>query len=107
MNDNKARTCSARSRARPMLDRGLEPDFPADAVKQLQGIPGPRPANPSLRSAIFGSLLWCSIDNDSLGRTWTTIRRGETAGRADQGAGRHRDVTPRQNPPRRSTGTRP
>jgi VacB/RNase II family 3'-5' exoribonuclease len=49
---------------RAMLDRGLEPDFPADAVRQLNGVPGPaRDAGPSIRD--LRTLLWCSIDNDS------------------------------------------
>src|SRR6476620_10314065 len=49
---------------RAMLDRGLEPDFPADAVRQLSGVPGPaRDADPSIRD--LRTLLWCSIANDS------------------------------------------
>lgn len=47
-----------------MLDRGLEPDFPADAVRQLNGITGPaRDRDHSIRD--LRTLLWCSIDNDS------------------------------------------
>ena len=47
-----------------MIDRGLEPDFPADATKQLAGIPGPaHETDKSIRD--LRSLLWCSIDNDS------------------------------------------
>jgi VacB/RNase II family 3'-5' exoribonuclease len=49
---------------RAMLSRGLEPDFPAEALRQLNGIPGPaRDADPSIRD--LRTLLWCSIDNDS------------------------------------------
>ncbi len=49
---------------RAMLDRGLEPDFPADALQQLNGIAGPaRETEPSLRD--LRMLLWCSIDSDS------------------------------------------
>ncbi|QJW94660.1 RNB domain-containing ribonuclease [Frigoriglobus tundricola] len=47
-----------------MRDRGLEPDFPPDALRQLNGIPAaahePDPAIRDLRT-----LLWCSIDNDT------------------------------------------
>lgn len=47
-----------------MLNRGLEPDFPADAVQQLNRVPGPaRETDHSIRD--LRSLLWCSIDNDS------------------------------------------
>jgi exoribonuclease-2 len=47
---------------RAMLDRGLDPDLPADAAGQLAAIPGPArdPAARDLRA-----LPWCSIDNDS------------------------------------------
>jgi exoribonuclease-2 len=47
-----------------MVDRGLEPDFPSDAIQQLAGIHGPAhetlPAIRDLREP-----LWCSIDNDT------------------------------------------
>jgi exoribonuclease II len=47
-----------------MINRGLEPEFPADAIRQLQGVQGPaREADPSIRD--LRHLLWCSIDNDS------------------------------------------
>src|SRR5580704_2682464 len=47
-----------------MIDRGLEPDFPPDAIHQVQGIPGPaREANPSIHD--LRDRLWCSIDNDT------------------------------------------
>jgi exoribonuclease-2 len=49
---------------RAMIDRGLEPEFPADAVRQLDGIAGPsHESDGSIRD--FRKLLWCSIDNDS------------------------------------------
>ncbi len=49
---------------RAMLTRGLEPDFPAEAMSQLSGVPGPaRDADPAIRD--LRGLLWCSIDNDS------------------------------------------
>jgi exoribonuclease II len=47
-----------------MTDRGLEPDFPPDALKQLHGIQGPaREADHAIRD--LRTLLWCSIDNDT------------------------------------------
>jgi exoribonuclease II len=47
-----------------MTDRGLEPDFPPDAIQQLNGIQAAaREAGPAIRD--LKSLLWCSIDNDS------------------------------------------
>jgi exoribonuclease II len=47
-----------------MIDRGLEPDFPSDALRQLDGIHGPaQESNPDIRD--LRSLLWCSIDNDT------------------------------------------
>src|SRR5580704_11209441 len=47
-----------------MTDRGLEPDFPLDAIQQVNGIPGPaRETDHSVRD--LRHFLWCSIDNDS------------------------------------------
>ncbi len=49
---------------RVMKARGLEPDFPPEALKQLQTIQGPaHEADGSVRD--LRGLLWCSIDNDS------------------------------------------
>lgn len=46
-----------------MIERGLEPDFPPDAIQELQGIQGPaRASENSIRD--LRNLLWCSIDND-------------------------------------------
>ncbi len=48
---------------RVMNERGLEPDFPADAIRQVNDIQGPaRETNHSIPD--LRSLLWCSIDND-------------------------------------------
>ena len=47
-----------------MLDRGLEPDFPEDALQHLQNIQGPARATASTVRDL-SQLLWCSIDNDS------------------------------------------
>jgi hypothetical protein len=47
-----------------MTDRGLDPDFPSDAIQQLNGIQGAaREMDLAIRD--LRSLLWCSIDNDS------------------------------------------
>ena len=47
-----------------MTDRGLEADFPPDAIRQLNGIAGAASeTNPAIRD--LRTLLWCSIDNDS------------------------------------------
>jgi exoribonuclease-2 len=47
-----------------MTDRGLEPDFPPDAIQQVNGIPGPaRESDHSIRD--LRQSLWCSIDNDT------------------------------------------
>jgi exoribonuclease II len=49
---------------RAMKARGLEPDFPAEALKQLQTIKGPaHETDGSVRD--LRGLLWCSIDNDT------------------------------------------
>src|SRR5215831_12953704 len=46
-----------------MVERGLEPDFPAPAEAELRRIPGPAPAGGNGLRDLRG-LLWCSIDND-------------------------------------------
>ncbi len=46
-----------------MRERGLEPDFPADALQQAQALPPSMPpATPATRD--LRRLPWCSIDND-------------------------------------------
>ena len=46
-----------------MLERGLFPDFPLQALAELNGIHGPATrADESTRD--LRNLLWCSIDND-------------------------------------------
>jgi exoribonuclease-2 len=48
---------------RVMLERGLVPDFPPQALAELDGIHGPAiPVEESTRD--LRNLLWCSIDND-------------------------------------------
>ncbi|HET6323089.1 MAG TPA: RNB domain-containing ribonuclease [Planctomycetaceae bacterium] len=47
-----------------MIDRGLEPDFPPEALHQVAAITGPaRDTSPSVRD--LRERLWCSIDNDT------------------------------------------
>jgi VacB/RNase II family 3'-5' exoribonuclease len=48
---------------RVMIERGLVPDFPADVIKELEGIIAPAvPEDGSVRD--LRDILWCSIDND-------------------------------------------
>ncbi|MCX5796830.1 MAG: RNB domain-containing ribonuclease [Elusimicrobia bacterium] len=46
-----------------MLDRGLLPDFPPQALAELDAIRGPA-ARPEGPARDLRSFLWCSIDND-------------------------------------------
>lgn len=47
-----------------MVDRGLEPDFPPEAIQQVNGIQGPaRETDHTVRD--LRSRPWCSIDNDT------------------------------------------
>jgi exoribonuclease II len=57
---NSLRTIARRA----MKARGLEPDFPKEALKQLQTIKGPAHATDDSVRDLCG-LLWCSIDNDT------------------------------------------
>jgi len=47
---------------RAMLERGLEPDFPLAAQKELAAIVGPAKSTDNVRD--LRNLLWASIDND-------------------------------------------
>src|SRR5947207_1281350 len=48
---------------RAMRERGLEPDFPPDALKQVESIAGPSDeSGPAIRD--LRKTAWCSIDND-------------------------------------------
>lgn len=62
-----------------MIDKGLEPDYPPDALQQLATIKGPAQEN-GLRD--MRDLPWCSIDNDdSLDLdqlTWAEQKQGAT-----------------------------
>lgn len=48
---------------RVMIERGLEPDFPAEALEELAKIKAPATADGAQVRDLRG-LLWCSIDND-------------------------------------------
>ena len=58
-NDRATLTAIAR---RAMIERGLEPDFPAAAQQELTAIRGPAGATNDVRD--LRDRLWCSIDND-------------------------------------------
>jgi exoribonuclease-2 len=60
---SSSRTPLAAIAHQAMLQRGLEPDFPAGALAELASIRGPaRPASADVRD--LTALPWCSIDND-------------------------------------------
>jgi VacB/RNase II family 3'-5' exoribonuclease len=61
--DRQHRSILQRIAHRAMLERGLVPDFPVQALAELDGIHGPATrAEDSTRD--LRNLLWCSIDND-------------------------------------------
>src|SRR5664280_345177 len=61
--DRQHRSILQRIAHRAMLERGLVPDFPVQALTELDGIHGPATrAEESTRD--LRNLLWCSIDND-------------------------------------------
>ena len=61
--DRQHRLILQRIAHRAMLERGLVPDFPVQALAELDGIHGPATrAEESTRD--LRNLLWCSIDND-------------------------------------------
>ncbi|MGC9941480.1 MAG: RNB domain-containing ribonuclease [Verrucomicrobiota bacterium] len=57
------RTTLAAIAHQAMIDRGLEPDFPLAAQKELAAIGGPAQATGTVRDQ--RELLWASIDNDN------------------------------------------
>ena len=65
MNDNngRSRTILQRIAHRMMLERGLVPDFPIQALAELDGIHGAAIRTGDLTRDLR-KLLWCSIDND-------------------------------------------
>jgi len=48
---------------RAMISRGLEPDFPAEAIVELREITSPATCNPT-QAKDLRRLLWCSVDNE-------------------------------------------
>jgi exoribonuclease-2 len=61
--DGQHRAILQRIAHRVMLERGLVPEFPPQALAELDGIHGPATgAEESVRD--LRNLLWCSIDND-------------------------------------------
>src|ERR1035438_3449365 len=61
--DSQHRAILQRIAHRVMLERGLVPEFPPQALAELDGIHGPATgADESTRD--LRNLLWCSIDND-------------------------------------------
>jgi len=62
--DRQHRSILQRIARRAMIERGLVPDFPPQALAELDGIHGPAThAEESTRD--LRNLLWCSIDNDA------------------------------------------
>ncbi len=61
--DRKPRLVLQRIARLAMIQRGLAPDFPPAAVKELSSITAPAP-RPNAATRDMRGLLWCSIDND-------------------------------------------
>jgi exoribonuclease-2 len=61
--DKQHRAILQRIAHRAMLDKGLMPDFPPQALAELDRIHGPAP-RPGESTRDLRNLLWCSIDND-------------------------------------------
>jgi VacB/RNase II family 3'-5' exoribonuclease len=61
--DRQHRSILQRIAHRAMLERGLVPDFPPQALAELDGIHGPA-VRTEESTRDLRNLLWCSIDND-------------------------------------------
>src|ERR1017187_8095025 len=61
--DSQHRSILQRIAHRVMLERGLVPEFPPQALAELDGIHGPA-AGAEQSTRDLRNLLWCSIDND-------------------------------------------
>ena len=61
--DRQDRSILQRIARRVMLERGLVPDFPLQALAELDEIHGPA-TQAAGAARDLRSLLWCSIDND-------------------------------------------
>jgi VacB/RNase II family 3'-5' exoribonuclease len=62
MNHHDQRVTLQHIARRAMIERGLEPDFPAAALSELNKISGPATYQPG-EAKDLRNLLWCSIDN--------------------------------------------
>ena len=62
-NDKQHRTILQRIAHQAMVEKGLVPDFPPQALAELEGIHGPATATDG-STRDLRNLLWCSIDND-------------------------------------------
>jgi exoribonuclease-2 len=61
--DGQHRSILRRIAHRVMLEGGLAPDFPPEALRELDGIHGPA-TRAEAATRDLRNLLWCSIDND-------------------------------------------
>ena len=62
-NDRQHRSILQRIAHQAMLERGLVPDFPPQALAELEAIRGPA-ARTEASTRDLRNLLWCSIDNN-------------------------------------------
>jgi exoribonuclease-2 len=62
-NDKQHRLILQRIAHQAMLEKGLIPDFPPQALAELEGIHGPATATDG-STRDLRNLIWCSIDND-------------------------------------------
>jgi hypothetical protein len=70
-----------------MLERGLFPDSPAEALAELDGILGPATQNEE-STRDLRNLLWCAIDNDdSLDLDQLTVAESRQGGTGWDGGG--------------------
>ncbi|MGD0090380.1 MAG: RNB domain-containing ribonuclease [Planctomycetota bacterium] len=63
-NDRQHRSILRSIAHRVMLERGFAPDFPVQALAELDGIHGPA-ARTAEATRDLRNLLWCSVDNDN------------------------------------------
>lgn len=63
MDKNANRIALQQIARRAMISRGLEPDFPAEAIAELREITSPATYNPK-QAKDLRRLLWCSVDNE-------------------------------------------
>jgi exoribonuclease II len=79
MNERHPADMLAEIARQAMIDRGLEPDYPPDALQQLETIKGPA-QDAGVRD--MRDIAWCSIDNDDSRDldqlTWAEKKQGAT-----------------------------